>query len=354
MRKLFIILSLLCLTASVPLAGWGQANLPFSPNSSPVQGPDPTGLMGYPLAIVGSPGGTNVNVFANGGSFTATNGFVSIVNSTTIPLAPNQTFTGQFESTLGYSTIEAFVSVLPTSAGSGTNLVQVQWSWNGVTVDFQDTWTAFANTSGNVQGQTFRTYDTEVKGPFVRYSYGNASVQQTQFSSGLIFHTFPKNVQLTQAQSFIGSISPITGLPVQGFTWDPVVANGQQVLLNSASRTATTTSFVFRNTGFHTAVFNLNVISVPAVPGAGGLDLSILQLDGSNNQFAINAPASMSAWITAPGLYRWVVAPGTTGSGLSSGIRQCLSVPVPFKFQGQVIAHDAQAYIYNLQVDLGP
>lgn len=34
----------------------GQANLPFSQNSTPIQGPDPTGEQGYPLAVVAATG----------------------------------------------------------------------------------------------------------------------------------------------------------------------------------------------------------------------------------------------------------------------------------------------------------
>jgi hypothetical protein len=58
----------LCFLLACPLL-FGAANNPFSPNAQRVQGPDKTGNQGYPIAVVGAPGGdpVNVNITAGGG-----------------------------------------------------------------------------------------------------------------------------------------------------------------------------------------------------------------------------------------------------------------------------------------------
>jgi hypothetical protein len=60
MRKRIGLLSL-CFLLACPLL-FGAANNPFSPNAQRVQGPDKTGNQGYPIAVVGAPGGDPVNV----------------------------------------------------------------------------------------------------------------------------------------------------------------------------------------------------------------------------------------------------------------------------------------------------
>lgn len=65
MRKLLILPALLAAIWPLGLA-FGQANNPASQTSLQIQGPDPTGNAGYPLAVVGAPGGDPVNVAVSG------------------------------------------------------------------------------------------------------------------------------------------------------------------------------------------------------------------------------------------------------------------------------------------------
>jgi hypothetical protein len=56
MRRLLLWSALLGLLLAFQGHSWGQANLPNNPNAATVQGPDPTGELGYPLAVVAATG----------------------------------------------------------------------------------------------------------------------------------------------------------------------------------------------------------------------------------------------------------------------------------------------------------
>lgn len=85
MKRLTAVSVLLWAVLWAGLGAWGVANNPNNPNALTIQGPDPTGNLGYPLAVVGASGGDPVTI---AGTVTAT-----IVNP--LPVSQSGTWTVQ-------------------------------------------------------------------------------------------------------------------------------------------------------------------------------------------------------------------------------------------------------------------
>jgi hypothetical protein len=365
MRRLLAILAVLGILGAFPVNLRAQANLPYNQNSQTVQGPDGSGQLGWPIATVPATGAlpwpvSVVNFLANvcvtqctspwitgfGGVAQPTvpsNGFRSIVNSTTTPLLAGQTFTGQYESVQDYSSMEIYVDAGPAAASSANNGVVLEWSFDGVNTDFRDRFNLLTN-------QTQRVFETPIRAyPFVRYTFTNGATNQSFFKSGLAFRRFAHS-----AISFPFVFVPNGGTNVG--QWIPAPQNGNLGLIPAASYTTVQSSVTYRgaielNANYKYASFSLNVTSVPVTPGTGGLDLSIIEQDINGFNIMVNAAAATP--IRATGVYRWALGPGLgSGSGLGPNIRQTISLPLTSAWFAKVVPSDAQAYVYSLTVDL--
>ena len=168
MRKL-----LLAVLLSLWAGGMGYAapNLPNNPNAAVVQGPDPTGQLGYPLAIVPATGTANFPVTTSGsntpadGFATPTNaspvqGFPQVYNGTTWdllrnPTAANGSTTGagilgtavMGWSSSAYNRIAVLAALADANSGASTMSVG-PWIWNGTNWDRTYEANAAAGTTG--------------------------------------------------------------------------------------------------------------------------------------------------------------------------------------------------------------
>lgn len=367
---------------SLAIPSNAQANNPFSPDATPVQGSGPTGNEGWPIATVPATGalpwpvnimafmanlivnqgtspwvvgfdGTSQPVNVTGGTMGLTNGVHSTVNTSIVPLAASGVYTGSFEDVTNYSTLECWVFVLPTSAGSNGARVRLEWSFDGVTVDFSDSWQVFGSVqSGTTLGTNARVFEWPIKSRFVRYVYTNGTTAQTTFHTGLTYRLVPKNASLNHGFVKTGTLDSVTSAQVFSGYWEPFAVNGQSVWANSASRTATTTFTQFTNTNNRVGIFGLRVTAVPAVPGTGGLDLSLRAIDASGTAIVVNAPLPSTSRVRTVGTYRWYFGLGASSINLAPGILQVVNYPLPFKWQVQIIHHDAQAYTYAGNVEI--
>lgn len=109
-------------------------------------------------------------------------GHVCAENSTSTPLGISETYTGEWQDTINYSSIVIGVN---TDQNSATDGLEIQWSADGTTVHDTDNFTILAN-----HGKTFSF------GPARRYfriEYTNGGVAQTTFNiESMIKPTQPK------------------------------------------------------------------------------------------------------------------------------------------------------------------
>lgn len=347
MRKILTILSLLCYVASVPLAGWGQANNPFSPNAGPVQGPDPTGNQGYPISTVPAPGSSawpttiSGTVTVGGGPFAI--GTVSIGNSSTTPLLANATFTGTYENIEQIGAINILISTNVASSTPGGG--QIDWSKDGINSAFTEQFNVTSLTGFS------RDYAIPVRGgaSYFRIRYKNGNTNQGFFRLQTVYRNIPPLIQFAHQFNSNSGIWFAVGTNYSVSPTPILRAN------YTTSQDAAFSSGAFLiNPNYRGVQFVLNVSSVPAVPGGGGLDLQIKTQDASGGITILNASGPK---ITAIGAYRWVLYPSAnnaqTNQGVSMGqIRQIISLPLPSTIGATVTAADAQVYNYQLTMEL--
>jgi hypothetical protein len=102
---------------------------------------------------------------------------VSTVNSTNVLLDADETFTGEWEDVLGYSTIALMVHVMEDSA---TNGLEVQFSSDGINVDDNDRYSIPVNSGSQ--------FSFGVLGQYFRVKYTNGSTPQTEFRLSTMYH----------------------------------------------------------------------------------------------------------------------------------------------------------------------
>lgn len=319
-----------------PSNAYSQANLPNNPNAATIQGPDPTGMQGYPLATVPATGalpwpvtGTFTGT-VTGGPFLV--GVESAGNSSDTLLGVSGVFTGQWEDISQYVSLEILVS---SSANSATDGIILQWSHDGgVTIDKVDTFTLTSTVGGSPTRQY--NYSAPIRGgaQYFRLIYTNGTSGLTVFH----LHTWYRNA------------GPLQSFQVQQGTnniWLPVNGNVSRTLLSLAARTTTQSNAIdINNNNWRGCIFILRVTAVPAVPGSGGLNFAIQSADNSGTKTTLNLPLSSN--IQATGTYVWVLYPGAATTGASMNVRQVLSLPLPAIWNYQVTVGDAQSYTYSL------
>lgn len=106
-------------------------------------------------------------------------GHVCVDNTTTTPLGVNEIFTGNWQDTLDYS--EIIVSVF-ASVPSITDGLIVEWSSNAVDVHGDDVFTISASSG--------KTFSFPCQNRYVRVTYKNDGVAQTQFSLETLLKRF--------------------------------------------------------------------------------------------------------------------------------------------------------------------
>lgn len=121
-------------------------------------------------------------------------GGVSPLNSTSTPLGINETYTGSFESVVGYTNIALSVFSDQNSAVDG---LIVEYSSDGINVDSTEVYTLTANKGAQ--------YSFGVLTKWVRIKYVNGTVAQTSFRLQTIYHTYaPKSSSHRIADSITG------------------------------------------------------------------------------------------------------------------------------------------------------
>lgn len=331
--RAFLLACLLCLSISPVFA---QANLPNNPNAATVQGPDPTGMQGYPLATVPATGAlpwpVTINGGLTGGPFEI--GTISTANSFDTTVASGSTLTGTFEACKDVAVISVSIVTNETFTGTWGTLIY-DWSRDGVSTSYSDT------TSFNGAATNNRNYDFPVRGgaQFVRIRF---TANGNSLPNPLTVHlrTIYRNTQTVNFPHFLGANN----------IWTPLSADQSLVPLTLAARTTTQTQIGFFNTNFKGAEFFLRVTSVPAVPGTGGLDVGILAEDNSGATALLNLP--LTSHITTTGVFLWVIYPGSASTGAAMNVKQILSEPLPAIWGFVVTAYDAQAYTYSLSIQL--
>lgn len=102
-------------------------------------------------------------------------GDISLVNSTTTPIAANATYTGQWESTLRYTVV---LINSQTSGPTTTGGWQIQWSMDGLNLFFSQS----LSQTGNA-----RSLSLSIRAPFFRFVFISGPVAQTVFNIQTMF-----------------------------------------------------------------------------------------------------------------------------------------------------------------------
>lgn len=151
-------------------------------------GSDAAGLENTPITATAA-GGLHVNLRDSSGveEGTRTNpvqmsvpNFLSIVNSTSTPLAANAVFTGTAEDVLDYASVTIQVYSDQTSLVLG---FRPQYSVNGTNWDDADAYTIVAAAAGNGK---FFTFPPQAR--YFRAIYTNGVVAQAEFRLQTVFH----------------------------------------------------------------------------------------------------------------------------------------------------------------------
>ena len=117
--------------------------------------------------------------------------------------------------------------------------------------------------------------------------------------------------------------------------------------LASAARTTLTNSAVFTNHDCRLAIVTLNIT---AASGTGGLAVLLYGRSALSADAQLNAAAAAT---TATGTFTWIFGPAAA-LNLFSGVKQCVSAPVPRSFFLSVTVGDASSYTYSLDYCLIP
>ena len=142
------------------------------------------------------------------------------------------------------------------------------------------------------------------------------------------------------------------GMAWDGTAWQRTPLHTHGVALVSAARTVSTLTATLPNYKGRGIAVWLNVTAVPAAPGAGGLQVRILNLDSTQSAgcYLNVAPAL----IIAVGFYGYIVYPGATAAGVagSNQVQQSTSQVLNEKFLLYVVHSDAQSYTYSMSYSL--
>lgn len=273
------------------------ANLPNSPNAQTMQGPDPTGQLGYPIATVPATGAdpTPVTIAAGGGAVTIADG-ADVNQGATTDAANTTGATGTMSGKL-----RGILAILANVWDSTLTALRTHMWFQTVT-----------NTADVQVGST--AWPVHTAGT-VRVTMQTAKYCRAAFTNS-------------------GSVGLSLG-------------EGHEVkqLLASAARTtaqSTTLQQVVERKGCR--VF-LNVTAVPAVPGAGGLTVIIEARAPTPLTFQPILTAAVA--VQAAGLYTYVVYPGQAAGGDT----QFVSAHMGTNYRVRVAVGDAQSYTYSLDID---
>lgn len=106
------------------------------------------------------------------------NSDVSIENSTTIPLGPNNNFTGDWQNVLKYTNIGITITTDQPSAPDG---LKIEYSSDGINIDADDLFNVFAGTN--------KQFTFGITAKYFRVNYTNGATPQTYFRLQTILHT---------------------------------------------------------------------------------------------------------------------------------------------------------------------
>ena len=116
-------------------------------------------------------------------------GVVSTVNSTTVVLAANATFTGTSEDVTNYSSVTVG---LISNVASATDGLQLQQSFDGTIWDLVDIY--------SVPAATGKTFSAHISAKFFRIVYTNGATLQTSFRLQSIYHKYQQPASTVRPQ----------------------------------------------------------------------------------------------------------------------------------------------------------